>query len=295
MTQSADTRQPAPTVDVATVRPGDSVANSPSLKEGAQLFLEHGCLVLENVFEPHAISELHAEFVAGYGHYFRDLEAPAALVVGNKRRQITVAVEGGFNSPEFYANHRIFSLLNYLLGDDMVMGSMAAVFATPGAQAQRDHRDFPNIYDGFGDAVRPPYAVTVAVPLVPLDELTGSTRLWVGTHLGGGIDANHKSGPVVPMIALGDCYFIDYRLLHGGMPNRSNIVRPIMLNIYFRKWFRDNGHNYSSDVPLRITRAELSKMPQEYRRLFKWALPYTSGRSARGPDGGDPPDRARTR
>jgi ectoine hydroxylase-related dioxygenase (phytanoyl-CoA dioxygenase family) len=297
MTQAVDTAQPVPTVDAAAVRPGDTVANSALLKEGADLFLEHGCLVLRNAFEPQVIGDLHAEFVAGYSHYFRwigrstrlaagykhdsrDTAPAGALTVGHKRMQITVRVERGFNSPEFYANHRIFTLLKYLLGDTMIMGSMGAVFALPGAASQCQHRDHEIIYgdatdDGTGHGglqVLPPYAVTVMVPLVPLDELTGSTRLWLGSHLGDRVPANRSREPVVPLIALGDCYFIDYRLRHGGQPNRSKIVRPIIYNVYYRPWFRDNSENYSKSVPLEITEAELSKVPEEYRGLFEWSF-----------------------
>ncbi len=311
MTQAVHSTQPVPAVDVATVRPGDTIANSPLLKEGADLFLQHGCLVLRNAFEPQVIGELHAEFVAGYSHYFRaigrtnglaagyrhyfrDIAPSGALAVGHKRMQITVRVEGGFNSPEFYANHRIFALLKYLLGDTMIMGSMGAVFSLPGAASQRQHRDYPIIYgnatyDGTGHGrlpVLPAYAVTVMVPLVPLDELTGSTRLWPGTHLGDRVLANRSRGPVVPLVALGDCYFIDYRLRHGGMPNRSNIVRPIIYNVYYRSWFRDNSGNYSKSVPLIITEAELSKVPEEYQGLFEWSFARTNAGTARHPNGG---------
>jgi ectoine hydroxylase-related dioxygenase (phytanoyl-CoA dioxygenase family) len=109
---------------------------------------------------------------------------------------------------------------------------------------------------------------------VPLTEATGSTRLWPGSHLV--VDSQATSGaPADPLVALGDCYLMDYRLMHGGMPNHSNIVRPILYNVYYRPWFRDY-QNYPLQAPLAMTEAERRRVPQEYRGLFDWSFAKTN-------------------
>jgi ectoine hydroxylase-related dioxygenase (phytanoyl-CoA dioxygenase family) len=114
----------------------------------------------------------------------------------------------------------------------------------------------------------------MVVPLVPLTEATGSTRLWPGSHLV--VDSRAMDGaPSDPLVALGDCYLMDYRLMHGGMPNHSNIVRPILYNVYYRPWFRDY-QNYPLQAPLAMSEAERRKVPTDYRGLFDWSFAKTN-------------------
>lgn len=282
MNQPAHAVQPAPTVDLANIPAGASVQTSTALQQAARLFLENGCVVLKNAFDADLIQNLHDEFSASYGRYFQDEQFDDALRVGDKRNMVTVRVQGGFNSPAIYANPRTFGLLKYLLSDSLILGSVGAVCALPGAEWQHQHRDHANIFDTSmvypgGDScypVLPPYAITMVVPLVPLTEATGSTRLWPGSHLV--VDSKAMDGsPADPLVMLGDCYLMDYRLMHGGMPNRSDIVRPILYNVYYRPWFRD-CQNYKLQLPLAMTEVERAKVPQEYRSLFDWAFVKTS-------------------
>lgn len=268
----------APVVDLAGVVTGSSVQDSAILRRAAESFLENGCLVLRNAFAPALVQGLHDEFVAGYSRYFENRQYADALHVGDRRTMVTVRVEGGFNSPAVYANPNLFALLKYLLSDAMILGSVGAVCALPGAEWQHQHRDHANIFDTTltypgGDRcypVLPPYAITLVIPLVKLDERTGSTRLWLGSHLV--VDKEAMDGePYDPLVALGDCYLMDYRLMHGGMPNRSDIVRPILYNVYYRPWFRDY-QNYPLQAPLSMTEAERAKVPPAYRSLFDWSF-----------------------
>jgi hypothetical protein len=72
-----------------------------------------------------------------------------------------------------------------------------------------------------------------------------------------------------PVADVGDCLLVDYRLLHMGMANRSDNVRPILYNIYQRPWFRDSK-NYAKQEPILISDDEYAKIPAQHRRLFSW-------------------------
>jgi hypothetical protein len=67
---------------------------------------------------------------------------------------------------------------------------------------------------------------------------TGTTRLWPRTHV---LDdeAAAAVAPEDPVVLAGSCLLMDYRLRHGGTANRSETVRPILYNVYQRRWFRD--------------------------------------------------------
>jgi hypothetical protein len=59
---------------------------------------------------------------------------------------------------------------------------------------------------------------------------------------------------VDPVAKPGDCLFMDYCLQYRGLPNRSSGVRPVIYNVYCRRWFRDDV-NYSMQQP-RVIRDE---------------------------------------
>jgi hypothetical protein len=65
---------------------------------------------------------------------------------------------------------------------------------------------------------------------------------------------------------------MDYRLSHQGLANRSPCVRPVLSVVYNRPWFRDCV-NYEQQAPLRITREEFERVPEDVRRLFACIRP----------------------
>ena len=247
-----------------------------AVQEAAELFMEHGCVLLKSVFGQDYIAQLHRAFVDTYRPYFEEREFPDALSVGTKRTQVTVAIEGPFNSPQLYANDFILPVLKVVLGEQLIVGSFGAVVSLPGAPNQHRHRDHPNIYElseteatePWVDIVLPPYALNAIVPLVPLNATNGTTRLWPGSHLLP--KSKGEQMPIVdPVADVGDCLLVDYRLLHAGNANHSANPRPILYNMYCRPWFRDS-RNYRQQRPIKITREEYLRVPQEFRSLFNW-------------------------
>ena len=250
--------------------------HSEAVHEAAELFLEHGCVLLKSVLAPDYIAELHRAFVDTYQPYLEDREFPDALNVGTKRTQVTVAIEGPFNSPRLYANEFVLPVLKLVLGEQLIVGSFGAVVSLPGAPNQHSHRDHPNIYElpeadatePWVDIVLPPYALNAIVPLVPLNAANGTTHLWLGSHLVPKSKAMQMPD-VDPFADIGDCLLVDYRLMHAGNANRSANPRPILYNMYCRPWFRDS-RNYRQQRPIKISREEYLRVPQEFRHLFNW-------------------------
>lgn len=245
-----------------------------AVQEAAELFLEHGSLLVKRAFSLDYVGELYRAFVDTYRAYFEDREFPDALNVGGKRTQITVAIEGPFNSPQLYANPFILPLLEVVLGDQLILGSSGAVVSLPGAPHQHAHRDHPNIYelpeseatDAWVDMLLPPYALNLVVPLVPLNSINGTTRVWLGSHLVP--KSRTLQMPIAdPIVDLGDGLLFDYRLLHGGTANRSESPRPILYNMYCRRWFRDS-RNYRKQQPIRISHEDYMRIPAQFRHLF---------------------------
>ncbi|KAL3765921.1 hypothetical protein ACHAW5_003889 [Stephanodiscus triporus] len=82
-----------------------------------------------------------------------------------------------------------------------------------------------------GSSIAEPYALCLFIPLIDLDDETGYTQFWLrlsqeSGHLlvSGPVAGNSRSnlGWQLPR----DAIWYDYRLMHRGMGNTSNAVRP---------------------------------------------------------------------
>src|SRR6266498_3151072 len=133
-----------PTVDLGSRPNSERLA---AVHEAAELFLEHGCILVKGAFDLDYIAQLYRVYLETYSPYFEDREFSDALNVGDKRTQVTVAIEGPFNSPQLYANEFILAVLKLALGDEFILGSFGSVVSLPGARDQHAHRDHPNIYE----------------------------------------------------------------------------------------------------------------------------------------------------
>jgi ectoine hydroxylase-related dioxygenase (phytanoyl-CoA dioxygenase family) len=250
--------------ELATGTPGPE-----KIQTSVELFKQNGTLLFENAFPPALIYSLNVHFQAKYKDYFHEQDTLDALTVGNRRKMITVEVEGPFNNPGIYANPCIFPIIKGILGERIILNGHGGVIALPGSATQHTHRDYTGLFlDEVIDSTLPPFALTVVIPLIPIDATVGGTRVWPGSH-----NATEQqcrtleySDPIMP---LGSCLFMDYMLVHAGQANKSDRIRPIMYNIYSRPWFRDDA-NYVKQHPLRISDMEYARVPALCRQLFSW-------------------------
>jgi ectoine hydroxylase-related dioxygenase (phytanoyl-CoA dioxygenase family) len=235
-----------------------------------------GFLVLENCFSPSYIEELRKVFFDEYcsienGEYQIKNKG---IQVGHRRFMLMVDFKPPFNQRELYANPKLFLVLRELLGPRFVLDNFGAVLSLPGAQQQHIHHDHPNLFESLNvSADLPIYAITVGIPLVDLDLTIGSTAYWPGSHR---MPLSRKQiaesgAPVCPQLKTGSCYLMDFRLIHGGMPNLSASPRPILYLAYTRPWFTD-FQNFKTYPPIMISDEELNKIPQDDQPLFSRTL-----------------------
>jgi ectoine hydroxylase-related dioxygenase (phytanoyl-CoA dioxygenase family) len=192
--------------------------------------------------------------------------------------------EGPFLDRRFYAAPALRALVAGLLGPDHRISSLETVIAMPGAYEQHQHVDGPIRFDvAAGGSTRrykgnlsdlPPYAVTLCVPLCDVAEDNGPTAIWAGSHRAALLPKppgearvrrdyreEHVTGP------MGRCFFFDYRVFHCGMPNMASEVRPVLMMVFSRPWFRDQN---LADVHPRlvISPRNLARVPRGARDLF---------------------------
>ena len=120
----------------------------------------------------------------------------------------------------------------------------------------------------------PPHAITLAIPLIKLDENCGSTAIWAKSHLEGMkivFDSNTKKilPAKLPLPNLGDIYMFDYRVKHSGMANNSNYARPILYIVFSKPWWIDPSNFSANYKPLNITSDGLKLIPKNISSLFR--------------------------
>lgn len=206
-------------------------------------------------------------FVHDYAAYFKEAEYEDALTVGARRYHVSVALREPFNAPELYANACILPILAGLLGEGFKLASLVSVIALPGAPGQGMHRDHPWLFGQVIDRMIPSYAIKLIIPLIDIDQSTGTTLMKPGSHVM--FDEQALSLPSVePALRKGDCMLMDYRLLHEGTANTSEQVRPILFLGYTRPWFKDY-ENFKKQTRLMIDAEVRAGIPEPYRSLFE--------------------------
>ena len=259
----------APAIQLPANLPQQELSAPDLIKVARDLFEANGVLLIDNLFSQDLIAKLYQSFVERYRFYFEDKDYAGALKVGDKRRMLTVDFQLPFSHPNLYANPFLLYLMRALLGSGFVLGSLGAVIALPGAEAQHIHRDHPHLFEDEGLAIDlPSFAITVVVPLIALTPETGSTRVWKGSHRTTYPEEYDMQDSFVPFLPTGSCYLMDYQLLHGGTPNLSNLVRPILYIAYYRSWFQE-AVNYEKQARISITKQEYQKIPEKYQFLFE--------------------------
>lgn len=236
------------------------------------MFREHGYIVIENLFPKALVESVSDAFFNRYDAYFEDRLYPDNLILGDKRRMVSVALEGILNSPRLYGNALVVELMRRMLGEDYVMGGYNAVVSLPGAKDKGLHKDYPPLFKNEPAAhhVTPTFAVSVLFPLIELTEAHGVTSMRKGTHRLPE-ETPWEAPEQKPVLKLGDAIIFDYRTAHDGLANRTDSVRPLMSMIFHRVWFRD-ALNYVHQKAVEITPEELERVPAEYKHLFRWAL-----------------------
>ena len=208
---------------------------SETIKEASRSFRIDGALIIEDIVDTAVIAEARRAFGEGYSHYLDGSEHEDALRVGDRRLQITINLEPPFDDPRLFANPYLLPVLSTALDDDFVLGAFGIVCSLSSAPAQHRHADGGTLFPRSGiDKLLPAAAITVGIPLLEMNEVHGTTALWLGSHR----DANRlEEEGIEPVVREGSCMLWDFRLKHGGTPNRSALPRPLLYLTYCRPWF----------------------------------------------------------
>lgn len=253
---------------------GTDLTEIEPIRAAFESLTKDGYAVLDHVVAPDKIAVLRREFESRYRRYFQDNELEDTLEVGNRRYMVPVELAGPFADPDIYANAAVVAVARHALDITAVLESFGAVISLSDAKQQHIHRDGPVLFDSAISAMLPAHALTFVLPLIDMNEEHGTTALWPGSHRWRKRDESVP--PIAPEVPAGSCLMWDFRLYHGGTPNRSTAPRPILYSTYARRWYQD-PRNFEKPTQRRLVydQAFVRSVPEPHRPLFDHLLDRT--------------------
>jgi hypothetical protein len=242
-----------------------------TIETASRSFRLDGALIIEDIVDAAIISEARRVIGETYSHYLDGSLHEDVARVGEGRLMIAIALEPPFDDPQLFANPYLLSILSSELDKGFVIGAFGVVCSLPSAPTQHCHYDGGILFPSSGfDRLLPAPAVTVGIPLVEMNEFHGTTALWLASHRD---DARATKEPgITPVVREGSCMLWDFRLFHGGTPNRSNTPRPLLYLTYCRPWFVDhlnfNTKTNPKQKPLLASKNFLSSLSEQHQRLL---------------------------
>ncbi|WP_114286222.1 phytanoyl-CoA dioxygenase family protein [Candidatus Halocynthiibacter alkanivorans] len=258
-----------PTIEIPDCEKANGAISDSRMHLAVEMFQRHGGLLIRNAFPTELIERCRRTFDALHERHQKDISQGAALRVGDQRFMISLELSGAFADPGLISSPFVLPILHRLLTRNAILGSSTVVASMPGAKDQRLHRDNPPLFEEFSGMETPSFCIALIVPLIPLNDQTGATRIIKGSHK---LRTREADGQPFqnPTVDLGSCYLMDCRLFHQGMANNSDRVRPILSLVYQRPWYRDHK-NFRQQSPLTISANQLSQSPENMRKLVQWA------------------------
>ncbi len=188
--------------------------------------------------------------------------------VGDRRFTAPLRYAPPFDCADFVTHPLVDAMLCGTLGANYVLEAFGVISSLPGAQDQHVHRDGAALFPDSGlDGLLPPSAVAVAMPLVDLDDTSGMTVFWPGSHRQSQHDPE-ASGTAAEAPA-GSLVFWDFRTFHNGMANKGSAARPFLYITTCRPFWIDTlnfvpGRN----AKLGASRASLDALDETTRARF---------------------------
>jgi len=221
-------------------------------------FHEDGYLKIEDCFDPARITGLHDLALDKFTEVQAIIEEKGhKMGIGVKycfreivqRHKHRYEMAYGMDSEEFAivpACDKIMDVVRGILGDDCVVINKSLVVSRPGAETQAWHSDGPHL-DLSKDL--PCHCLNVFVPLVDVDENNGPTEMRPGSvALTRELKKSYmrafltkKIRPVdAPNLEKGSVLLFDYRILHRGKANNSELLRPVLVYTFAKPYYVDN-------------------------------------------------------
>lgn len=228
---------------IARIPAGDHAA-------AAQALRRDGVAVIEDLWSAATI-EAARTIVEAQHPEFSDIDQLEDYLGDPDDRFIApVRVTRDLHATGLFGADDLSAICEAMLGTAFVFEAFGILMAQAGAKAQDPHRDGAILFpEATIDALLPPTAMTIAVPLVDIDADLAPTAAAPGSHrLGPG----SSTADVVPItLDRGSAAIWDFWTLHAGGANRTSKARPALYFTACRPFWTDHA-NFRENARARL-------------------------------------------
>jgi hypothetical protein len=218
------------------------------LDEAVRALRADGFVVLKNVVDLAHLDVLRDRMFEDIAALRARNDAPFNWNVGNLQQDPPPFPPFLFR--DVLLNDLVVAVTKAVLGPGVKNHFYSGNTALPGDQRQPVHADTGHLWEGL-DVAHPAVQLVVNVPVVDMSPENGSTEIWPGTHLDTSVSVHQDIKvapeaverrraqilPLQPTVPRGSALIRDIRLWHAGMPNRTQIPRPMIAMIHAARWF----------------------------------------------------------
>lgn len=206
-----------------------------AIAQAEAILRRDGVVVLDDLADPSLVSRALSQLQTHYPH-FADVDPERNFGAYPGRHTTPVVVEGALADRAIFLPRPVMKLVRLLLGNAVEIDSFGVLVSRPGAEDQDRHPDALLFRETGADCLTPPFAFALAMPLVAMDEVSGTTAFWRGSH-----KAPHVTGEpdFAPLVPVGSALLWDFRIQHRGLANRSDTPRPVLFSVLCREWWHE--------------------------------------------------------
>lgn len=206
-----------------------------AINAAVAIFRREGVVVLDDLIDPALLKRCRRQIEErADGWDVPNRERHLGSFPG--RHTANLVIDGAIAEPDIFASPILRALDKIILGPDCVLESFGLLVSLPGAPDQERHFDGLLFEEAELDALLPAAAISIAVPLVQLDEQTGTTAFWRRSHR-----RHYQGGPpdFAPLVPVGSALLWDFRSVHSGRANHSDLPRPVLFSVHSRDWWME--------------------------------------------------------
>lgn len=238
------------------------------LTQAPSAFQRDGVVIVEDVFKQHRLDEFRFSMEKQEPRFFGVGLPPDRKDLGEGRFIAPVELTPSFDVLDLLTDPTLVSVLESILDPTFVFEAFGIISALPGCSEQQIHFDGGLLFPRTGiDHLLPAPAVTLVIPLVRMDQETGTTEFWPGSHRG--IEPTPEHPSAKPIIEVGSFALWDFRIRHRGLANLSGRVRPLLYVTACHPFWTDHKNfERGQNAKLLLSRQLFAAMGEACRQRF---------------------------
>lgn len=227
-----------------------------STSDAAAALKRDGAVILDNIWDAARIDDLRSVVEAQHPEFAdKALLGPDHLDTGKGRFIAPVTVTPEITSCGILNAEPLIALFTATLAEGWVYEAFGMMMTLSGAAEQGKHRDAPVLFPETPLArILPPFALTVAIPLVDVGPDNGPTAILLGTHKFE--IETHQGEPAIPEVRRGSVLIWNFSTMHWGMPNTTGRPRPALYITVCRPFWTDSVNFGRKTARTRLAVAE---------------------------------------